>query len=283
MEGPDGDETANVLSTTAADSATTRALETPELLENVLLYLPLNEILFAQRVCRFWKASIETSANAQRVLYYRPLSDGHVSWRFVKGWRMHLDDDRPMRNGRWHMKGRNEQVQPALNPLMRRFFITEWIDFYGVFLTGFVVPIFNPEAYQDEYMEIGEDIGPRSMHELHTLHRAQSSWKNMLLMQPPCHQINFACDVDKELLKIRNKTGVTLGDVVKALRDHWNNCPSCPLDSATARWDFEGFQKKDVCVYDNAEDGWSVLLALQGKGGALPRSDGEHVLSVLGE
>ncbi|KAK3642791.1 hypothetical protein LTR56_010615 [Elasticomyces elasticus] len=47
-------------------------LDVPELLENVLLYLPLRDIIQAQRVSKHWLDSIKSSPRIQQALFFRP-------------------------------------------------------------------------------------------------------------------------------------------------------------------------------------------------------------------
>jgi hypothetical protein len=50
---------------------------TPELLEMILLGLPIRHILAsAERVCRSWKATIDGSIKLQRALFFQPLPYG---------------------------------------------------------------------------------------------------------------------------------------------------------------------------------------------------------------
>ncbi|KAK3630919.1 hypothetical protein LTR56_017192 [Elasticomyces elasticus] len=49
-----------------------QALAVPELLENMLLQLPIRDLLFAQKVCTEWKDVIDTSPSIQRALFLKP-------------------------------------------------------------------------------------------------------------------------------------------------------------------------------------------------------------------
>lgn len=48
----------------------------PELLESILLELPIKDLLLVQRVSKGWQSTVETSFKIQQALYYkeRPLS-----------------------------------------------------------------------------------------------------------------------------------------------------------------------------------------------------------------
>ncbi|KAK5729796.1 hypothetical protein LTR17_011664 [Elasticomyces elasticus] len=58
----------------AAQPHDTGMLDVPELLENVLLYLPLRDIVQAQRVSKHWLDSIKSSPRIQQALFLRAKS-----------------------------------------------------------------------------------------------------------------------------------------------------------------------------------------------------------------
>ncbi|KAF2490499.1 hypothetical protein BU16DRAFT_155039 [Lophium mytilinum] len=55
-------------------SAMDRVLGVTELLENILLKLPIRDIFQAQRVCKQWKTLIDTSPSLQQAMWLVPLS-----------------------------------------------------------------------------------------------------------------------------------------------------------------------------------------------------------------
>ncbi|KAK5762639.1 hypothetical protein LTS12_007229 [Elasticomyces elasticus] len=55
----------------ASQQQDTSMLDVPELLENVLLYLPLRGIIKAQRVSKYWLDSIKSSPRIQQALFLR--------------------------------------------------------------------------------------------------------------------------------------------------------------------------------------------------------------------
>ncbi|KAK4916477.1 hypothetical protein LTR49_015575 [Elasticomyces elasticus] len=54
-------------------------LDLPELLENVLLKLPIRDLLFSQKVCQHWKATVDSSIRIQRALFFVPGTANDVS------------------------------------------------------------------------------------------------------------------------------------------------------------------------------------------------------------
>ena len=55
-------------------------METPGLLEKILLELHIQDLLFAQKISRFWRELINTSPDLQRALFFKPASEGPMSW-----------------------------------------------------------------------------------------------------------------------------------------------------------------------------------------------------------
>ncbi|KAK5710222.1 hypothetical protein LTR17_019057 [Elasticomyces elasticus] len=58
-----------------------QVLHLPELLENILLRLPIKDLLFSQKVCGTWKAVVDTSPHIQEALFYtnKGTSDSDVT------------------------------------------------------------------------------------------------------------------------------------------------------------------------------------------------------------
>ncbi|KAF7190714.1 hypothetical protein HII31_07873 [Pseudocercospora fuligena] len=65
---PNGDNALDIQSYTACHNT----LGTSELLENILLHLPMRDLLLDQRVCKTWKACIDSSVKLQRGLFFKP-------------------------------------------------------------------------------------------------------------------------------------------------------------------------------------------------------------------
>jgi len=61
-------------STAISTSAAETVLKTPELVEMILVHLDLNQLLFAQRVCRHWKEITRDSQKLKRALYLSPIT-----------------------------------------------------------------------------------------------------------------------------------------------------------------------------------------------------------------
>jgi hypothetical protein len=61
-------------------AASSSVLNTYELLENILLHLPLRQLLLAQRVNKKFHAVIEDSLKINQALFFKPSSNHHADW-----------------------------------------------------------------------------------------------------------------------------------------------------------------------------------------------------------
>lgn len=60
--------------------ASQQAAQIPELLEKILLELPMQDLLLAQRVAKSWKMLIEKSIHLRRALFIEPAACGSISY-----------------------------------------------------------------------------------------------------------------------------------------------------------------------------------------------------------
>ncbi|GAB1740995.1 hypothetical protein NU219Hw_g6249t1 [Hortaea werneckii] len=65
------------------NAARNAVLHTTELLENILYFLPMKDLLFAQRVCMKWRGLIQRSIPLQEALFLRPRKLG-VYWKRIR-------------------------------------------------------------------------------------------------------------------------------------------------------------------------------------------------------
>ena len=209
----------------------------------ILLHLPLNELLIAQRVSTYWKDCVRQSKKIQQALYLCPLGN-----HLVKAVQSSFQSPSTFLNGYWTTSergGNDNVIRPILNPVMPRYFFTWFNRFVSILNMGFVTPIFERAAYahvQAEHLPRPdpEALGPRNRAELRALHRSHASWKDMFLMQPPCREISILCRHKFKLFKITNPQGVTLQDLRSGLWNHWADCPLCTDMTVVPRWDFVG-------------------------------------------
>ena len=210
-------------------------IATSELLEKIILHLPLQDILLNQRVSSLWRAIIQESPQIQRVLFMKPSSAERLDNEHQTA-----GGDAELTEKWWTTLGREFDVEfgPVLNPFMQKYAFrkdyTE-VECIGVSIVhkGFI----NPTA---------EDTRNSVLH-VEQCHSRNASWRKMLFSQPPMSCLRILCNVnhlldndhrhedldslqdrDENCFRILNGNGLSMGDVVKGIREHWFICPHCP-------------------------------------------------------
>jgi len=90
-------------------AAAGRVLSTYELLENILLHLPLRQILLSQRISKSFRDLVQRSPNLRRVLFLKPVSDDVVNFEKVHDtWRKD-----------WLRESDKQMTIVMLNPFMK--------------------------------------------------------------------------------------------------------------------------------------------------------------------
>ena len=152
-----------------------RVLNTVELLEQILLFLPIKDLLLAQSVNTTFKAQIENSQALQRALFFEP-----ASLKQEASLTRHHGDAKPI----WRTTA-TEQPQPGgivltpvfLNPLL----LTKFPWFYALFHRD------KDSAHPVEFraaidIHNNSDLAP-------AMARAEASWRKMQFIQPPTHSL----------------------------------------------------------------------------------------------
>ena len=150
-------------------SATLRVYATIELLEAILIWLPLRDLLLAQRITRHVKHVIETSVNIQRKLYLLP---------------------EPV----------DLKIQPVTNPFFtadafakRTLVATDSTHTWRVPALDNPTEHFDGDGATGYYLRLTVYTIPRKLKpstsapvDRQTLCHSVDSWQRMLLTQPPC-------------------------------------------------------------------------------------------------
>jgi len=68
------------MSAAAAAPPKASVFEIPELLETILLELPLKDLLLSQRVCTTWRSLAISSIHIRRALFLEPAARGPISY-----------------------------------------------------------------------------------------------------------------------------------------------------------------------------------------------------------
>lgn len=93
-----------------------------ELVEDILLRLPLRQILLSQRVSSSFRNVIETSYKIQQVLFYKPSTTSRVCWyprsEATGGdpvaWWLYVGID----DGAWILLPEHTEILPIRNPFL---------------------------------------------------------------------------------------------------------------------------------------------------------------------
>ena len=239
-------------------AARSRVFGIPELLEMILLHLPLLDLLRANEVCVSWKDQYNKSVKIQQALFLEPYSDlllkvehkskrprnarnAEVDW----GWQTDAGD------------------QLALPPLLHPF-LNIWTSKHGGKAALLHSPLVAPV---DPYWM---DMRERAGDEIVALHRRSASLHKMLPMQPPprfitkrCLEWSLGADEAEDVVVRGKKGGLPrIGDIVQAFGSHWIFCPNCPLwPDEDNRWDFHG--DHDLDKVDEGVTGWEMLWELE--------------------
>ncbi|KAF2186404.1 hypothetical protein K469DRAFT_707061 [Zopfia rhizophila CBS 207.26] len=163
----------------------THALNVFEILELILLHLPMRDLLLAQLVCSRWKAVIDASIHIQRALYFLPRT---------------IPD---------RVTASSFDLNPLIQHAFRRHFLLEQDDLWPLHLknscvqyTMVIMPLPMSDPWEGSFKE------------------RKASWKRMLITQPPVTVVNvldqrIAPDYDEYFNdRVQSKEGVRLGDVL---------------------------------------------------------------------
>lgn len=198
-------------------------LELPELLERILLSVPIRDVLLSQRVSKFWQALITNSLSLQQALFFKPVTKYEPFTALLLDERHEnifshspcLVDAVP--NG--DEDHQDENIRPTLvadaNPLLS--WENSWFKKKYTNRTAAVRKA--RRALGDGESTMDWDF-PTSRQTT----GIQPSWKKMFLSQPPSARVFIRHDEgpgseEWEILKVESDEGVKLGDVSDAVRD----------------------------------------------------------------
>lgn len=224
-------------------SADLRALHVAELLERILLSLPMKDILLDQRVCKFWKELVKNSPKLQQALFYQPDYSDTETWTAIN-WSDIEDDEeclvleavtpKAKKEGfgsRWHRKfvmGRSNELlldysDASLNDIpetgLSKFLIWDHETCAHLLSLG------NSSGHQEAERSVPLVVQQRNRKPTDV--NFKPSWSGMLLTQPPSTEIEFCNwhshgDVPKPGMvgKCRSTKGVTADDLIRVMLEN---------------------------------------------------------------
>ena len=184
---------------------------TTELLENILQFLPMKDLLLAQRVSRNWKDVITKSNSLQQMLFFTHKQTDFL-WEFDAAsrqrWptRVHRDHKLP-RESADHRLLKNGQVNPLVFAVDQD-------------------PPYKSRTYTYEAcvaMGAGAIMGLQGCHQRNAMSFPEASWRRMLFIQPPIKSFTWEGEAHT-LDGVSNGTlsrqhDLTCADVVSAIGD----------------------------------------------------------------
>jgi hypothetical protein len=197
-----------------------KLINTFELCEQVLDYLSMEEVLRAMRICRAFKNNIENSSRLQAKLYFKPdltIKKFAVSTTrtLLSGFKaeQHIAAAKDAEDGR-----SGEIALYVPHPRLASAYVSDRYKCMGMIKYAAVcVETYND--HQDPALSFRDLRTIFVLFETSSLHR-------MLICQPPVKQVTASYPAtltggfptSTRQLSVRNEEGVTIGDVVTALR-----------------------------------------------------------------
>ncbi|EMC92607.1 hypothetical protein BAUCODRAFT_255288 [Baudoinia panamericana UAMH 10762] len=211
-------------------AACDKVLQTYELLENILLHLPLYDILHSQAVCTEWRAVTGRSRTIRRVLRFDVLDEETFAQHV-------LLDHPPIANGRakaarqWRAASGHVMHPlraPILNPLLiRAGIVTETLP-----LGPRASTVASSAAHKKEFAHLKDGLLP------------DVDWVQMQAFQPRVNQIRLRryCSYwhlrGGWALQVTAENGIRVGDLLRSISKdsaaHNDHCPEAHADYETA-------------------------------------------------
>ncbi|CAK4030492.1 f-box domain [Lecanosticta acicola] len=235
--------------------ASVRVLELYELAETILLYLPLQDLLLANRVCKTWHDVMERSDKINKVLFKQPMDDRRISYphetfKLAPG----------MTQPSWRTKDTPDSgvAYPAINPFIAKS-IREG-PYYGTSIHSFLVKVCPRDGQACATLRWGDG----------------GSWATMLLTQPPAKKLFYQCRASRmwspnyilgtfsadSIWPPDSRRGVELGEIAESLKTHMGKCPECPNDLPKMTTCFHGVRHTQA-VQASITTGWEMLALLE--------------------
>lgn len=218
--------------------AAAQVFGTYEVLESILLHLPLFDLLLVERVSSQFQAVIKRSKKIGQALY-REAAIERTTMVF---------DCFDKKRG-WFTEGRVLQ-HPIINPFIAQSVYDDDDGLNGILHDGFV----DMRSNKGKHERVEQQVA--------ALPHRGASWKPMLMMQPPPRRVAFRCweEVDEEVFDVERENGVTLNRMRRCLVDHWQECPNCPIcgeDQGENVWRYWG--QEYVELVEGHITGWQML------------------------
>ena len=228
-------------------AASRRVVNAYELVENILLYLPLPQLLLAQRTCKFFQGVIVDSERIKQALFLAPVRSQTVEFYYdVQRYQIHAQERDP--DSGWRTSKSGPNVTPLMNPFIpwsRSAYESgsDWREVMAESLSRGYATRASPD--------------PR-----HGMKRQKKqSWTRMLLTQPPARKLTVGLWIDTT-----NVEGLRLGQHMAAERARQELQSSKRKRSVLPRPTIQGRQKwRELPRLAQDIKGWEMLAMLHGR------------------
>lgn len=189
--------------------ASAKTFDTYELLESILLHLPLSDLLLSQAVCQRWRDLHADSCRIQTALFKKPIDKDPIH--------VYRDSDRDDDN--------NEDVDYDL------FLALTDIEWPHTQSRPQRKPTFNPflPKLVDGNMFANPSLD-RAKDKTRSFTNPQSSWRGMQMAQPAIAEVWVGCST-----KFGDPRGITVGELTDFLSDGGPSVHANPISTRRNR------------------------------------------------
>ena len=204
-----------------------QVLAIPEMLEMIMLSLPLKHLLRSGRVSLFWHRLWASSLNIQRALFLKPSQDHPV--QLINTMENPGEDECEWETA----SGGRLQKRPIINPFHNRIFYGHFDPWYLDAVSYRI--LVHPFIRCDDTV-LGSDPAAGW---LQTFNRTDASWRNQFFTQPPMTRFDAWCegfDGPRRYFNVQNPDGLKMSYIQNGLRGHLDSCTSCPNYRGEQAW-----------------------------------------------
>lgn len=222
-------------------AASVQVFGTYELLEDVLLHLPLFDLLLAERVSKEFQSIIKRSQKIGQVLFRDPIIANTTMVYRARRFSNNLLNSWYTTDGMRH--------HPIVNPFIDCFSKGNEYSGHRILHNGFI--------------DMSNDKGQHGIADerVEAFLRKKASWKSTLMLQPPPHIVRFTCSNGKcktRDIGVAKAGGVTMNVLRRRLLKHKHKYPVAPVsEDFTTRWWWNG--GTSVETLPEGITGWETL------------------------
>ncbi|KXS95648.1 hypothetical protein AC579_10567 [Pseudocercospora musae] len=187
----------------------------PELLENIILSLPLRSILTAKQVSKTFCGTIDTSIWIRRALFLEPATNGRAAWS-----RQRAGGDRSGPVRVWADQN-DHVVTPILNPFIAVMYDEDFDELYrkqwyhakenGLYLGLNEVFTLAMGEEEERILHFESDHDDKS-DLVSKLRKSTSSFRRMMITSPPIIELS----IDDNSVESQSDSGLTIDDLLDA-------------------------------------------------------------------